>query len=120
MKSVKGRGRPHGVPDGYRKAQIEPLRAQIKAENKIIVRYMVATKKFEPDNNISEQAFETLLEAIRVPGALKDRISAAKALLEFTQKKPAAYNEVTLNKAETFLEAVLEEAKSAEGTSGGS
>lgn len=120
MKSVKGRGRPHGVPDGYRKKTIEPLRAQIIEENKLIVRYMVATKQFTPDNNVSEQAFETLLEAIRVPGALKDRISAAKALLEYTQRKPAAYSEVTLNKAETFLEAVLQEAQSAEGTSGSS
>lgn len=120
MKSVKGRGRPHGVPDGFRKVTIEPLRARIIEENKLIVRYMVATKQFTADNNVSEQAFETLLEAIRVPGALKDRISAAKALLEYTQRKPAAYSEVTLNKAETFLEAVLEEAKSAEGTSGGS
>ena len=119
MKSVK-RGRPHGVPDGYRKATIEPIRERIIAENKLIVRYMMAKKIFEPDNNLSEQAFETLLEALRVPGALKDRIGAAKAILEFTQKKPAAYNEVTVNKAETFLEAVLEEAKSAEGTSGSS
>jgi hypothetical protein len=113
-----GAGRPAGVPDGYRKDTIEPIRARIKDENKIIVRYMVATKQFTPDNHVSEQAFETLLEAIRVPGALKDRISAAKALLEYTQKKPAAYSEVTLNKAETFLEAVLEDAKRAEGTSG--
>lgn len=80
----------------------------------------MAKKIFEPDNNLSEQAFETLLEALRVPGSLKDRIGAAKAILEFTQKKPAAYNELTVNKAETFLEAVLEEAKSAEGTSGSS
>lgn len=111
-------GRPVGVPDGYRKETIEPIRTRIKEENKLIVRYMVATKQFSPDNHVSEQAFETLLEAIRVPGALKDRISAAKALLEFTQRKPAAYSEVTLNKAETFLEAVLEDAKRAEGTSG--
>lgn len=119
MKSVK-RGRPVGVPDGFRKVSIDPIRERIKEENKLIVRYMVTTKQFTPDNNVSEQAFETLLEAIRVPGALKDRISAAKALLEYTQRKPAAYSEVTLNKAETFLEAVLEEAKSAEGTSGSS
>lgn len=120
MKTVKGRGRPHGVPDGYRKDTIDAIRERVKQENQIIVRYMVSTKQFTPDNNVSEQAFETLLEAIRVPGALKDRISAAKALLEYTQRKPAAYSEVTLNKAETFLEAVLEEAKSAEGTSGSS
>lgn len=119
MKGVK-RGRPHGVPDGYRKNTIAPIRARIIEENQLIIRHMMATKQFTPDNDVSEQAFGTLLEAIRVPGSLKDRISAAKALLEFTQRKPAAYSEVTLNKAETFLEAVLEEAKSAEGTSGGS
>lgn len=118
MKSVKGRGRPHGVPDGYRKNTIAPIRERIREENQLIIRHMMATKQFTPDNDVSEAAFSTLLEAIRVPGALKDRISAAKALLEFTQRKPAAYSEVTLNKAETFLEAVLQEAQGAEGPSG--
>lgn len=83
------------------------MRAKAKDESQRIWNYMVEKKTFEPDNDVAEEAITTLVEVLRLPGAEKDRISAAKALLEYTQKKPAAFNNVTLNKAETFLEAIL-------------
>lgn len=73
---------------------------------------------FKPDNDVANEAVRTLIETIRTPNAVKDKISAASKLLEFTQKKPMASSEVTLNKAEAFLEAVLKETSDAEGTSG--
>ena len=81
---------------------------------------MVEKKVFQADNDIAEESVKTLVEVLRLPGAEKDRISAAKTLLEYTQRKPAAYSEVTLNKAESFLEAVLMESNSEEGTDRGS
>lgn len=95
------------------------MRAKAKDESQRIWNYMVEKKIFEADNNVAEEALNTLVEILRLPGAEKDRISAAKSLLEFTQKKPAAFNNVTLNKAETFLEAILEESMSAEPKTGG-
>lgn len=77
---------------------------------------MVEKKIFQADNDVAEESVKTLVEILRLPGAEKDRISAAKALLEYTQRKPAAYSEVTLNKAESFLEAVLMESNREEGT----
>ena len=72
---------------------------------------------FKPDNDVSEEAFRTLIETIRTPNSIKDKITAAKTLLDFTQKKPTTASEVTLNKAEAFLEAVLQETSVEEGTS---
>lgn len=81
---------------------------------------MVEKKIFQADNDVAEESVKTLVEILRLPGAEKDRISAAKTLLEYTQRKPAAYSEVTLNKAESFLEAVLMESNREEGTDRGS
>jgi len=115
MKSVK-RGRPIGVLDGTRKSTIGPIREQAKQDAEKVWNYMVEKKIFQADNDVAEESVKTLVEILRLPGAEKDRISAAKALLEYTQRKPAAYSEVTLNKAESFLEAVLMESNREEGT----
>lgn len=75
---------------------------------------------FKPDNDVAQESVRTLVEVIRTPNNIGDKIKAASKLLEFTQRKPVAASEVTLNKAEAFLEAVLQETSSEEGTSGGS
>lgn len=117
---IPNRGRPIGVPDGNRKKWLDPVREKAKEESKVIVEKLIAMEVFKPDNDVANEAVRTLIETIRTPNAVKDKISAASKLLEFTQKKPMASSEVTLNKAEAFLEAVLQETSSAEGTSGGS
>jgi hypothetical protein len=109
-------GRGLGVLDGTRKTTIGPIREQAKQDAEKVWNYMVEKKVFQADNDVAEESVKTLVEILRLPGAEKDRISAAKALLEYTQRKPAAYSEVTLNKAETFLEAVLMESNREEGT----
>ncbi len=109
-------GRPIGVLDGTRKSTIGPIREKAKQDAEKVWNYMVEKKIFQADNDVAEESVKTLVEILRLPGAEKDRISAAKALLEYTQRKPAAYSEVTLNKAETFLEAVLMESNREEGT----
>lgn len=108
-------GRGLGVLDGTRKTTIEPIRLQAKQDAQKVWNYMTEQKIFQADNNVAEESVKTLVEILRLPGAEKDRISAAKALLEYTQRKPASHSEVTLNKAESFLEAVLMESNSAEG-----
>lgn len=117
---IPGRGRPVGVPDGNRLKWLEPLREKAKEESKVIVEKLKAMEVFKPDNDVAEEAFKTLIETIRTPNSIKDKIAASAKLLEFTQKKPASASEVTLNKAEAFLEAVLKETSSEEGTSGAS
>lgn len=120
MSKHPGVGRPIGVPDGQRKKWLDPIREAAKDESKLIVEKLKAMEVFKPDNDVAEESFRTLVEIIRTPNNIDHKIKAASKLLEFTQKKPVAASEVTLNKAEAFLEAVLQETSVAEGTSGGS
>lgn len=66
---------------------------------------------FVPDNDVAEEAIHEVIAILRNPASAKDKLTAAKTLLEYTQKKPVTNSELTLNKAEDFLAAVLEDVK---------
>ena len=75
---------------------------------------MKEQKIFEADNDVAEEAIFNVISVLRNPASTKDKLQAAKTLLEYTQKKPAASSEVTLNKAEAFLSAVMDDIKAEE------
>ena len=106
-KPRKNAGRPKGVPDGYRKHQIEPLRADAKKEAKQLVKIM--TDKYDIDDDYAKEALTTAVEVMRVPGETRERLAAARLVLDFTRSKPAAKSEVTIGKAEEFLSSLLED-----------
>lgn len=66
---------------------------------------------FSADNDVANEAIHEVLVILRNPASAKDKLTAAKTLLEYTQRKPVAASELTLNKAEDFLEAVLNDVK---------
>ena len=98
-------GRPRGVPDGYTRERIEPVRAAIKDEAKRIV------KKMSQDYNIEDEyaktALETAVEVMRCPGDNRERVAAARLVLDFTKSKPVSKNELAISKAEDFLAGLL-------------
>lgn len=100
-----GTGRKPGQPDGLTKDEFFAARDKAKAEAKIIVQIM------KKENNIESQyaveALETAVEIMRMPQAAHNRLSAAKLVLEYTKEKPSTKSEVTVQRAEDFLEAVL-------------
>jgi len=106
-KPRKNAGRPKGVPDGYRKHQIEPLRADAKKEAEQLVKIM--TEKYDIDDDYAKEALTTAVEVMRVPGETRERLAAARLVLDFTRSKPAAKSEVTIGKAEEFLSSLLDE-----------
>lgn len=63
-------------------------------------------KVFIPDNDVAKQAIEETITVLKLPGEHRLKLQAAKVLLEYTQKKPVQANEITLNKAEAFLDAI--------------
>lgn len=100
-----------------RREEFYQIREKAKADAKKIVAYMKKTEKFVPDNDAAEVAVEHLVAALRAVDeagkpaeSLKDRVAAAKTLLEFTQQKPAQTNNLTVAKAEDWLTAVASEA----------
>ena len=85
-------GRPAGVPHGYTKETIEPIREKAKQEA------------------------ERSVEIMRVPGETRERLGAARLVLDFTKQKPVAKQDVTIGKAEDFLSTLLEEEQKQDGS----
>lgn len=106
-KKRKNPGRPKGVPDGFRRDQIEPIRADAKKEAKQLVSIM--KEKFNIEDQYSVEALETAVEVMRVPGETRERLAAARLVLDFTKQKPVAKSEVSIGKAEEFLSSLLED-----------
>jgi len=104
---AKGKsGRPRGVPDGYRKEMIKPIRDQAKKDAKRIVQIM--TEKYNIEDQYAVEALETAVEIMRVPGETQQRVNAARLVLDFCKQKPVAKSEVTVT-AEDFLARLAEE-----------
>ena len=109
----KNAGRKKGCFDGMTLAQSQEATAKAKAEAKIIVEYLM---KNDPtlEEQYAKEAMETVVELMRTPGDKQSRLAAAKTLLEYTKAKPSTKSEVTINKAEAFLEEVLRKEESEE------
>ena len=106
-KKRKNPGRPKGVPDGYRKHQIEPIRDAAKKEAEKLVNIMA--EKYDIEDDYAKEALTTAVEVMRVPGETRERLAAARLVLDFTKQKPVAKSEVSIGKAEEFLSSLLED-----------
>jgi hypothetical protein len=84
---------------------ITPIRKQAKADAERIVAIMA--KENEIDDVYAIEALKAAVEIMREPGQNRDRLTAARMVLDFTKTKPAAKSEVTIGKAEAFLESLL-------------
>ena len=98
-------GRPRGTPDGYTAEAIAPIRLQAKKDAERIVKIMA--KENEIDDEHAIEALKTSVEIMREPGQTRDRLTAARMVLDFTKTKPISKSEVTIGKAEAFLESLL-------------
>lgn len=114
----KGPGRPRGSPDGYTGKEMRRMRAIAKDEAKRMVRIM-EKKGFEiPENEYAREAIEAAVETMRMDAiSPKDKLTAARLVLDFTKSKPAAQAELTVKRAEDYLadiakELVIDEDKS--------
>ncbi len=109
------------MPDGHRKETIAPLREEAKLEAKKVVEIM--SDKFDIEDEHAKEALKTAVEVMRVDGATRERLQAARLVLDFTKSKPAAKSEVTIGKAEDFLASLLaddeKEADNGQETEGG-
>lgn len=107
--ALKGkRGRPKGLPDGIGKKAYD---AQVAAEApniKLIVERIMADNDLNPiEDKYAVEALETAVTIMRVESANRDKLAAAKLVLEYTKAKPSTKADITLNTAESFLESVL-------------
>ena len=64
-------------------------------------------EKFNIEDDYAKSALETAVEIMEVPGETRERLAAARLVLDFTKSRPASKSEVTIGKAEEFLASLL-------------
>ena len=103
-------GRPKGSIDGYSKSELRKQRAIAKAEAKEMVKVMEKKGFVVPKEEFAREAIEAAVETMRMEAINpKDKLAAARLVLDFTMSKPAAQSEVTVKKAEDFLADIAKE-----------
>ncbi len=107
-----------GVPNGYTRDGVKRARRvyrtqAIRLVQKIIEMADEETKKILTEDERARQALEVSTEIMLSKGnelvSTKDRIAAARTVLEWTKKKPAVQNDVTVRTAEDFLDDLAKE-----------
>jgi hypothetical protein len=93
------------------------MRKEIKKEAEKVVEIM--SQKFGVEDEYAKEALGTAVEVMRMQGETRERLSAARLILDFTKQKPASKSEVAVAKAEDFLASLLvEDADGPEAKSG--
>ena len=102
-------GRPFGSYDGSTKASRTIAKAKAKAEAKEIV-LLMEKKGYEiPKAEFARESIEVAVELMRLHEINpRDKLAAARTVLEWTLSKPVAQSEVSVKRAEDFLNAILD------------
>lgn len=106
-KPRKNGGRPVGVPDGHTKESISPLRVESRIYAKRVVELM--SKEYNIEDEYQKEALETAVSILRLDGQTRERLSAARLVLDFTKSKPVSKTDVSISRAEDFLASLLTE-----------
>jgi len=67
------------------------------------------SKEHNIEDEYQKEALTTAVEVMRLVGETRERLAAARLVLDFTKSKPANKSDVTISKAEDFLAALLQE-----------
>ena len=103
---LSAKGRPRGAVDGMTLAQSNARWADARRKAKRDVKLM--TDKLDLGAAAQEAMLETLT-IMRGPGDSRQKLAAAKLVLEYSMAKPASKSEVTVNSAEKFLESLADD-----------
>ncbi len=68
-----------------------------------MVAHMIENNIVAPENDLAVEALEFAITVVRTPGMVRDKLAAARMVLDFTKQKPATKSDVTVRKAEDFL-----------------
>lgn len=107
--NAEGKMHRRGIPDGWAGKKKKAIRARAKAqkEAKRIIEIMVEKNLVDPDA-LGNEALQFAIEVVRDKTShRRDSLTAARLVLDFSKAKPASKSELTVNKAEDFLAAVL-------------
>ncbi len=113
-KPRKNAGRPMGVPDGHSQESFAPVREEARVYADKVVKIM--KKEFDIEDEYQTEALRTAVEVMRLDGQTREKLAAARLVLDFTKSKPAAKSDVTISAAEDFLASVMREIEDIDGS----
>ena len=76
-------------------------------------------EKYNIEDEYAKKALVTAVEVMNMVGETRERLAAARLVLDFTKQKPASKNEVALTKAEDFLASLVTDEKDGSETKEG-
>lgn len=100
--AAKG-GRKAGVPRNLTQKQHQQLIDEQQVEIDRIMKKM-ADQGILPDDPRAEEALRETMSVLRTSEAARDKLAAARLVLDFTKSKPTAKVEHTVKTAEDFLD----------------
>ena len=110
VKAIKCRktktGRTPGTPPNWSNRDYAPLRAQAKADARIMYEIMEKQGAL-PEDPIAREAMLGALELLREPNSKSEKLKVIRTLLEWTLAKPTSKQDVTIRTAEDFLNDLL-------------
>lgn len=106
--TVTGGGRKRGVPSNMSAAQWEALQERERSVVQKIIKKMKDQGQL-PDDPRAVEAIEATLVLLRTAQQEKDRLAAARLVLDFTKAKPTAKIEHTVKTAEDYLDELADE-----------
>lgn len=105
------------IPNGMTKPIAKRFWKQARFEATLTMKKLAKSGVTDDWSEEAKEALQQTLAIMRSPMSVKDRLQAAKQVLEWTQAKPVAKSQITINKAEEWLETVTEQNEEAdEGT----
>lgn len=103
-------GRPKGSTEGYTRKKRNKIISVAKTEAIQIVSYMESKGYEIPKQEFAKEAIVTAVELMRRDDINpKDKLTAARTVLEWTLSKPATEANVNVKTAESFLEDIAAE-----------
>lgn len=101
-------GKPHGVARRMTIAQHEAHQAAQQPIIARIIKKMAANEQL-PDDPMAVEALKEAMTVLRSTIPPRDKIAAARLILDFTKSKPTAKVEHTVKTAEDFLDEMADE-----------
>lgn len=105
--AAKG-GRKPGVPRNLTSAQHAQLVAEQQPEIERMIKKM-ADQGILPDDPRAEEALTKTMTVLRTAETNRDKLAAARLVLDFTKSKPTAKIEHTVKTAEDFLDEMTDD-----------
>jgi hypothetical protein len=113
-KRKKGWNTNAGVPPGMRKQQARTFWKQARFEAALTMRKLDKAGVLDDADEQAKEALKTAISVMRGPVPPKEKLAAARLVLDFTKSKPVQKQDITVSTAEAWLEAVVEDNGSSE------